>query len=98
MLLLNPFLSAHVQSLIDLIQTRSVVQYVAPFSSVRIEVMAQAFAVGIEEMSRQVEKLVEEKRVLGKIDLIDLVSSCTSTQDWADTGLGTGDEGARSES
>ena len=37
--------------------------------------MAQAFGVDIDEMLRQVEVLVEEKRIRGKIDLIDLVCS-----------------------
>jgi len=73
MLLLNPFLSLHMQALIDLIQTRSIVQYVAPFSSVRIGIMAQAFGLADEEMLRQVEELIEDKRIYGKIDLIDLV-------------------------
>lgn len=73
MLLLNPFLCPHVQPLIDRIQTRSIVQYVTPFSSVRIETMAEAFGVETEEILRQVEALVEDKRITARIDLIDLV-------------------------
>ncbi len=35
--------------------------------------MAQAFGLADEEMLRQVEELIEDKRIYGKIDLIDLV-------------------------
>ena len=78
MLLLNPFLFPHVSALSDLIRTRSIVQYVAPFSSVRVDVMANAFGLAEPEMMRQLEALVEEKRIRGKIDLIDRVSQILS--------------------
>lgn len=73
MLLLNPYLSPHVHTLIELIQKRSVIQYVTPFSSVRLEDMARAFGMADEEMLLQVEALVEKKEIHGKIDLVDLV-------------------------
>jgi hypothetical protein len=73
-LLLNPFLSHYVRDLINLIQTRAVVQYVAPFSSVKIEIMAKAFDRSVGNMLYEVEGLVKDGRIQGRVDLIDGVS------------------------
>ena len=75
MLLLNPYLSPHVHTLIEAIKKRSIIQYVTPFSSVRLGVMAQAFGLNDQEMLLQVEGLVEGKEIHGRIDLVDLVCS-----------------------
>ncbi|KAK8849405.1 hypothetical protein IAR55_004737 [Kwoniella newhampshirensis] len=72
-LLLNPFLSRHATTLIGLIRTRSIVQYVQPFSTIQISTMAQAFGLPEIEMLLLVEDLVKNKEIEGKIDLIDKV-------------------------
>ncbi|WVQ79475.1 hypothetical protein IAT38_001574 [Cryptococcus sp. DSM 104549] len=72
-LLLNPFLSIHTRSLVNIIETRAIVQYVQPFSSVQISTMAQAFGSDEGAILETVEKLVATKEVKGKIDLIDNV-------------------------
>ncbi|WWD20026.1 hypothetical protein CI109_104499 [Kwoniella shandongensis] len=77
-LLLNPFLSEHSTTLIDLIKSRSIVQYVQPFSTIQISTMAQAFGLPENEMLGLVEDLVQRKEIKGKIDLIDKVVSMTS--------------------
>ncbi|WWD04033.1 hypothetical protein V865_002096 [Kwoniella europaea PYCC6329] len=76
-LLLNPFLSAHTTTLIDLIQTKCILQYVQPFSSIRIQTMANSFGLTEEQMLGLVEGLVEGKEIRGKIDLIDHVIQMT---------------------
>ncbi|KAK4689314.1 COP9 signalosome complex subunit 1, partial [Tremellales sp. Uapishka_1] len=72
-LLLNPHLSASTTSLLKMIQTRSITQYVLPFSSVKISIMSQAFGLSEGDMLIQVEDLVAKKQVEGKIDLIDKI-------------------------
>ena len=74
MILLNPFLCAHTTALIDLIQTRSIVQYVAPFSSIQLSVMSVALGVKSDELLYAVERLIGEGKIQGKLDLIDMVS------------------------
>jgi hypothetical protein len=73
-LVLNPFLYQHTVDLISLIQTRAIVQYVAPFSSIKIDTMARAFDRNTDDMLREVEYLVGEGRIEGRVDLIDGVS------------------------
>ncbi|WWC65557.1 uncharacterized protein I303_108175 [Kwoniella dejecticola CBS 10117] len=72
-LLLNPFLSAHAQTLLELIQTRCILQYVQPFSTIHIPLMANSFGLAPGEMLGLVEILVERREIKGKIDLIDQV-------------------------
>lgn len=48
--------------------------YVTPFSSVQIGVMANAFGTDERQMLSSVEKLVEEGKIQGRIDLIDKAS------------------------
>jgi COP9 signalosome complex subunit 1 len=74
MFLLNPFLYPHSSTLINLIHTRSIIQYVEPFSTVRIDSMAHAFDLSPEDMLTLVEGLVTDKRMAGKIDRVDRVS------------------------
>ncbi|OWZ44948.1 COP9 signalosome complex subunit 1 [Cryptococcus neoformans c45] len=72
-LLLNPFLSSCTRSIISCIQTRSIIQYVQPFSTIRIQTMTQAFGMEEGKMLDVVEKLIGDGDVGAKIDLIDNV-------------------------
>jgi COP9 signalosome complex subunit 1 len=65
-----------VRDIISLIQTRAVVQYVAPFSTVKIETMSKAFNMDPRGMLFEVEQLARDGRIQGRIDLIDGVSLC----------------------
>lgn len=76
-LLLNPFLSSCTRSIISCIQTRSIIQYVQPFSTIRIQTMTQAFGMEEGKMLDVVEKLIGDGDVGAKIDLIDNVSHIT---------------------
>ncbi|WWC93127.1 uncharacterized protein L201_008094 [Kwoniella dendrophila CBS 6074] len=76
-LLLNPFLSSHTNILIDSIQTRCILQYVQPFSTIQIPVMANSFGLQPDQMLYLLEGLVESKEIKGKIDLIDQVLTMT---------------------
>lgn len=73
-LLLNPFLSSCTRSIISCIQTRSIIQYVQPFSTIRIQTMTQAFGMEGDKMLDVIEKLIGDGDVGAKIDLIDNVS------------------------
>lgn len=73
-LLLNPFIGASAGTVLDLIRSRAMVQYVAPFSSVSIGTMGEAFGMTQEAMLVEVEKLVERRHIAGRIDLIDKAS------------------------
>lgn len=75
---MNPFLSSHATSLGKLIKTRSIVQYVEPFSSVKISTMASAFRVSEKDMMYTVDELVSDGSIKGRIDFIDKVSSTGS--------------------
>ncbi|WRT69387.1 uncharacterized protein IL334_006371 [Kwoniella shivajii] len=73
MLLLNPFLSSHAGILLDLIEKRCILQYVKPFATIQIPVMATAFGLDTKHMLSLVEGLVENKEIQGKVDLIDQI-------------------------
>lgn len=49
-------------------------QYVAPFTTIKIEVMAKAFDKDTGAMIREVERLVRDGQIKGRVDLIDGVS------------------------
>ncbi|WWC73396.1 uncharacterized protein I206_107363 [Kwoniella pini CBS 10737] len=72
-LLLNPFISSHTSKLLELIQTRCILQYVQPFSTIQIPVMGNSFGLTPAEMLELLERLVEGGEIKGKIDLIDQV-------------------------
>jgi hypothetical protein len=63
-----------------MIYTRAIVQYVEPFSSVRLSTMAAAFSTDDENILREVEGLVVGGSIQGKIDLIDNVSGEDDTR------------------
>ena len=68
------------------------VQYVSPFSSVKIATMAAAFGMAPASMLKEVEGLVLQKQIKGRLDLVDGVSqycTCLANNSGADaTGLG----------
>lgn len=72
--LLNPFLSAHVPALIRAINTRAIVQYIQPFSTVSLETMSSATGIGEDALLLEIEELLEKGQIKGRIDLIDKVS------------------------
>jgi len=72
-MLLNPFLSPHTTDLLLLIRTRGIVQYLSPFSSVRIPAMATAFGTDEDEMLAEVCRLAERGDIPVKVDLVDRV-------------------------
>lgn len=74
-LLLNPFLSQHTPSLIGEIRTRALVQYLTPFSSVRVSAMASAFGADEAAMLSEVCTLAENGSITARIDLVDRILS-----------------------
>ena len=78
-MILNPFLCPHADEIIRRIQTRSIIQYIEPFSSIKIETMATAFGMSADDTLKVVESLVESKQINGRIDLIDMVSYSPSS-------------------
>ena len=73
-LALNMWIAAHVRTLRQKIMERSIVQYVEPFSTVKLAIMASAFNVSEDDMSNQVERLIWAGSIKGRIDLVDKVS------------------------
>lgn len=83
-LALNMWIAAHVKNLRRYIMERSIVQYVEPFSSVKLAIMASAFNVSETEMGDQVERLIWSGAIKGRIDLVDKVSPDPRTDGQAD--------------
>lgn len=77
-MLLNPFLARHTPDLLRQIRQRALVQYVAPFSSVRISQMATAFETDEDTMVYEVCQLAEGGNIKARIDLVDRVVSIRS--------------------
>jgi hypothetical protein len=73
--MLNPFLSSHIPELLQGINTRAIIQYIQPFSTVSLPAMSSATGIAETHLLAQLEDLIEQKKVKGKIDLIDMVSS-----------------------
>ncbi|KLT39155.1 PCI-domain-containing protein [Cutaneotrichosporon oleaginosum] len=72
-MILNPFLAAHTADLLKKIRQRALVQYIAPFSSVRIAQMAAAFETAEDAMVHEVCQLAEDGSVQARVDLVDRV-------------------------
>jgi COP9 signalosome complex subunit 1 len=72
-MLLNPLLSAHTPDLLSRIRTRGIVQYLSPFSSVRVSAMATAFGTDEDAMLAEVCALAERGDIPVKVDLVDRV-------------------------
>ncbi|WVO13656.1 hypothetical protein L204_101277 [Cryptococcus depauperatus] len=80
-LLLNPFLSKHASSLIQSIQTTSLLQYVQPFSTVKLSNMSHALNLPPQNLLDDIEALIENGKLKGRIDLIDEIIVMDDT-DW----------------
>ena len=63
-----------------MLTSKSIVQYVEPFLSVKIDAMAKAFGTEESAMLHQVESLIYAGKIKGKIDLIDRVSRASETK------------------
>ncbi|KAI6100909.1 26S proteasome subunit RPN7-domain-containing protein [Pisolithus croceorrhizus] len=61
-------LSPHIPELTKLIRHVSLVLYFAPFETVRLERMAEALGWGIEEVEREVVGLIQNGRIVGRVD------------------------------
>ncbi|KAL7424840.1 hypothetical protein Q5752_000525 [Cryptotrichosporon argae] len=68
-----PFVSPHVGEIMSLIRTWAYVQYVQPFSTVRVSTMSQAFGVPEDVMIDELAKLIETNKIKARIDLIDRI-------------------------
>ena len=80
-LLLNPFIAPHLTSLMDLIRTRAIVQYIQPFSSVDLATMSNSLGISQDMLLMEIEQLVEKGKINGRIDLIDKVCPASSCKD-----------------
>lgn len=94
-MLLNPFLARHTPDLLQQIRQRALVQYVAPFSSVRISQMAAAFETNEDAMMLEVCQLAEGGNIKARIDLVDRVISIKSKDPRADAFRSALDGGRR---
>ncbi|KAK1923869.1 putative cop9 signalosome complex subunit 1 [Papiliotrema laurentii] len=72
-LLLNPYLAPHISEFRLLLDSRSIVQYVEPFLTVKIATMASSFGVPESSMLDQIVDLIHKGKIKGKVDLIDRV-------------------------
>lgn len=72
-MVLNPLLSPHTADLISMIRTRGIVQYLSPFSSVRVSAMAEAFGANEETMLAEVCQLAEDDEIPVSVDLVDRI-------------------------
>ncbi len=74
----NPFIGTAAGTILDLIRSRAMVQYVAPFSSVSISTMGEAFGMNSGGDDCRGGEIGRERLGEGRIDLIDKVcpSAC----------------------
>ncbi|KAI6120146.1 26S proteasome subunit RPN7-domain-containing protein [Pisolithus croceorrhizus] len=61
-------LSPHIPELTKLIRHVSLVLYFAPFETVRLERMAEALGWSVEEVEREVVGLIQNGRIVGRVD------------------------------
>ena len=64
--------------------TRWLIQYVEPFSTVRVSIMAEAFGQSEKEMLERLESLIFNGKLKARLDIVDNVS-CGSTTCGPDT-------------
>ncbi|UMM38553.1 hypothetical protein L5515_009922 [Caenorhabditis briggsae] len=67
-LLLDPFISRNVNELFSKIRQKCVVQYLQPYSTIKMETMCQALGTTISELQTTIVELAEEKNVQLRID------------------------------
>lgn len=65
---LDHLLAHHVKTLVKLIKDRALVLYFGPFSSIRLENLAEAFGLGLEEVEKAVVALIQEGKIKGRVD------------------------------
>ncbi|CAE7940764.1 csn1 [Symbiodinium sp. KB8] len=65
---LDVHLSGQVANLCEQIRSKGIVQYFAPFLSVSLHRMAEAFNTDVESMQREVAKLIGQRQLDAKID------------------------------
>jgi COP9 signalosome complex subunit 1 len=71
---LNPFLSPHLDDILRLLNTRAIVQYIQPFSSVSLPAMSSSIRIQEDQLLNEIESLLGKGEITGKIDLIDKAS------------------------
>jgi len=67
-LLLDIHLHQHVQSLYEKIRNKALVQYFSPFSSVDLNVMAQAFNTNVANLEKELSRLIMDGSIQARID------------------------------
>ncbi|EGT49232.1 CBN-CSN-1 protein [Caenorhabditis brenneri] len=67
-LLLDPFISKNVEELFSKIRQKCVVQYLQPYSTVKMETMCTALGATFPELQNSLLELIENKSVVLKID------------------------------
>ena len=72
-LTLDIHLGAHIDALYKRIRDRALIQYVEPYVTVDLCVMAQAFNTTAEKVQDELARLIEEDKIRAKID----ASECT---------------------
>lgn len=70
-LLLDPYLSSHVNTLYDMIRERSMIQYLAPFCKADLKAMATAFRCTNEKLEDSLVSLVDKGLLTVRIDSVN---------------------------
>jgi len=66
--LLDMYLSAHVESLFDMIRRKALVQYFTPFSAIDLNVMAKSFSTNVKDLENELATLITENQIQARID------------------------------
>lgn len=67
-LLLDIHLQPHVNTLYDDIRSKALVQYFSPFVTVDMRQMATAFNVGVDELEKELARLIMARQITARID------------------------------
>ncbi|KAG2172338.1 hypothetical protein INT43_004880 [Umbelopsis isabellina] len=95
--LLDMYLSAHVETLFDMIRKKALIQYFTPFSAIDLNVMAQSFSTHIKDLENELAKLITENHIQARIDSNKkILRVCEHQQDQRklvfDRAIATGEE------
>ncbi|PVF98382.1 hypothetical protein CPB86DRAFT_774856 [Serendipita vermifera] len=66
--LLDNLLSPHVKALVSFIKDRALVLYFGPFASIRLESLADAFGLTLEDTEKSVVSLIQSGSIKGRVD------------------------------
>jgi COP9 signalosome complex subunit 1 len=66
--LLDNLLSPHVKALVSFIKDRALVLYFGPFASIRLESLADAFGLTLEDTEKSVVSLIQNGSIKGRVD------------------------------